>query len=127
MDLALQRDSEGPEFVNITKHLRDADGIPIGMALENPILESCVYEVEYPDGHKASLAANANTQNIFAQVDDESNRHVLFDEIVDHCTDGTEIKLYNEFITSINGISRRIETNKGWETRIRWKDGSTRW
>ena len=32
--------------------------------------------------HKASLAANAIAENLFAQIDDEGNRHVLFDEIV---------------------------------------------
>ena len=127
MELALPRNSEGPEFAKVTKRLRDADGIPIGTAHDNPILDSKVYEVEYPDGYKASLAANVIAQNMFAQVDAEGNRHVLFDEIVDHRTDGTEIKLVDQYITSSNGTSRRRETTKGWEILIRWKDGSTTW
>ena len=32
MEVALPRDNEGPEFVRITKRLRDANGIPIGTA-----------------------------------------------------------------------------------------------
>jgi len=127
MELALPRNSEGPEFAKVTKRLRDADGIPIGTAHDNPILDSRVYEVEYPDGYKASLAANVIAQNMFAQVDAEGNRHVLFDEIVDHRTDGTETKLVDQYITSSNGTSRRRETTKGWEILIRWKDGSTTW
>ena len=50
--------------------------MPVGTANDNPILDTRVYEVEYADGHKAALAANAIAENMFAQVDDESNRHV---------------------------------------------------
>ena len=37
------------------------------------------------------MTENAIAQNMFAQVDAEGNHHGLFDEIVDHRTDGTEI------------------------------------
>ena len=62
MELALPRDSEGPEFAKVTKRLRDANGIPIGTANDNLILDSRIYEVEYADGYKASLTANAIAQ-----------------------------------------------------------------
>ena len=84
MEIALPRDDEGPEFARVTKRLRDANGIPIGTANDNPILDTRVYEVEYMDGHKASLAANAIAENMFAQVDDEGNRFVMLESIVDH-------------------------------------------
>ena len=61
-------------------------------ANDNHLLDTRIYEVEYHDRYKAALAANAIALNLFAQVDDEGNRHVLFDEIINHCTDGTEIK-----------------------------------
>ena len=51
-----------------------------------------MYEVEYQDGHKASLSANAIAQNMFAQVDEEGNRHIMFQQIVDYRVDGKEIK-----------------------------------
>ena len=75
-NLALPRDGEGPEYARVTKGLRDKDGMPVGTANDNPILDTRVYEVEYADGHKAALAANAIAENMFAQIDDESNRHV---------------------------------------------------
>ena len=37
--------------------------------------------------HKASMAANAITMNLFAQVDAEGNHHALFDVISVHLTD----------------------------------------
>ena len=51
-----------------------------------------MYEVEYADGYKTAMAANAIANNLFAQVDLDGRRFVLFKEIIDHRTDGTEIK-----------------------------------
>ena len=70
MELALPRDEPGPEFASVTKRLRDNNGLPIGTANQNPILDIRMYEVEYQDGHKASLSANAMDQNMFAQVNE---------------------------------------------------------
>ena len=77
MELASLSQSGGKvEFGRVTKRLREKDGLPIGTAHNDPILDTRVYEVEFPDGHKASLSANAIAENLFAQVDDEGNRHV---------------------------------------------------
>ena len=127
MELAMPRESDGPEYARVTKRLKDAKGLPIGTANDNPILDTRMYEVEYLDGYKQSLAANVIAMNMFAQVDAEGNRHVLFDQIIDHRTDGTNIKLSNSFITSGNGGKRRVETTKGWEILVQWKDGSSTW
>jgi hypothetical protein len=113
MELAIPRDSDGPEFARVTKRLKDKDGLPIGRANNNPILDKRMYEVEYPNGHKASLAANAIAENMFAQVNDEGNRHVLFEEIIDHQTDGTRVKQQDAFLTTRNGNKRQRETRKG--------------
>ena len=128
MELALLRsDGSEPASARVKKRLKDANGLPIGISNENPILNSRVYEVEYQDGHKASMTANAIAQNLFAQVDAEGNRHGLFDEIVDHRTDGTEVKQQDAFLTTRTGTRRRRETTKGWEILVQWKDQSTTW
>ena len=127
MELALDRGDEGPELARVTKRLRDANGIPIGTANDNPVLDSRMYEVEYADGHKASLSANVIAQNLFAQVDEEGHRHVLLEDIIDHRTDGSEVKQADAFVTSKSGAKRRRETTKGWELLCQFKDGSTNW
>ena len=68
MELAMDRGGDGPEFAKVKKRLRDANGIPIGVANDNPLLDTRIYEVEYLDGYKASLSANEIAQNLFAQV-----------------------------------------------------------
>ena len=97
------------------------------MADQNPLLDTRMYDVEFVDGEKASLAANYIAENLFAQVDDEGNLQVLMNEIIDYWTNGTKLKQQDAFITTKTGTKRRRETTKGWEVLIEWKDGSTNW
>ena len=127
MELALPRAGGEVEFGRVVKRMRDKDGLPIGTANDNPILDTRVYEVEFPDGHKAALAANIIAENLFAQVDSEGNRHALFDEIVAHRTNGKEVKMQDAFVNTKSGTKRRKESTIGWEILVRWKDGSTTW
>ena len=75
-----------------------------------------MYEVEFQDVHnKASLAANTIAENLFAQIDDEGNQHMLFDEIVDYRTnDGKQVLQQGAFIQNrLLGTRRRRETTIG--------------
>ena len=128
MELAVPRgDNPNPQYAKVMKRLRDVNGIPIGTANKNPILDSRMYEVEYQDGTKASLAANYIAENLFAQVDQEGNRHVLLDELIDYRVNSLEVKLQDAFITTGTGMRRRCETTIGWDLLAQWKDGSTNW
>ena len=49
--------------------MKDNQGRPIGVASDNPILDTRMYEVEYQEGHTEELAANIIAENLFAQVD----------------------------------------------------------
>ena len=128
LELALlQGDSLEPRLAKVTKRLKDANGIPFGTADQNPLLDTQMYEVEFADGKKASLVANYIAENLFAEIDDEGNRQVLMNEIIDYRTNGTELKQQDAFITTKTGTKHRRETTKGWELLIEWKDGSTTW
>ena len=127
MDIALPRDGEVSDFSKVTKYLRDENVIPIVRHRYNPIVDIRVYEVEYLHGHKASLASNTISENIFSQVDEEVNILVIFDDIVDHSVYGTETMHQDALIVSKNGGNRGRENNKGWKIMIQWKDGSTTW
>ncbi len=53
---------------------RDADGNSVGiLANSNPILDTRIYEVQFPDGHIESYTANITKENMYAQVDHECN------------------------------------------------------
>ena len=127
MELALPRGGGEVEFARVVKRMRDKDGLPIGTANDNPILDSRIYEVEFPDGHKASLAANVIAENLFAQVDPEGNRLALLDDIVDYRTNGKQVLMEDGLVTTSMGTKRKKETTTGWELLLQWKDGSTTW
>jgi hypothetical protein len=84
MELAMPRDGNGPEFARVTKRLRDENGLPMGTANNNLTLDTRSCKVEHQDGHKDALAANAVAKNMFAQVNNEGNCYVLFNEIIHH-------------------------------------------
>ena len=100
MEVALPRDTEGPDFDRVTKRLKDANGLPIGTANKKPILDTRVYEVKYVDRQKASLTANAIAQNIFAKMDDKGNINVLFDKIINHRHTALALKQADAFIVT---------------------------
>ena len=125
MEVALPQYTEGPYFACVTKRLKDANGLPIGTANEKPIFDTRVYEVEYVDGYKSSLIANNIAQNMFAQVDDKGNIHVLFEETINHLHTALALKQADAFIVTSSVNRRRRETTKGWDMLIRWKYGST--
>ena len=102
LKLALDRQDDGPEFSRVNKRLKDKYGIPIGIAAENPILDTRVYEVEYADGYKTVMTANTTASNLFSQVDQYGQRFVLFNAIIDSPTDDKQIKEGYSFIHMSN-------------------------
>ena len=68
MELALPRDGGEVQFARVVKRMRDKDGLPIGTANDNPILDSRMYEVEFQDGYNTSLAANATSLRSMMRV-----------------------------------------------------------
>ena len=119
IELALpQGDRLELRLAKVTKQMKDAHSIPIGTAHDNLLLDTRMYEVEYVDGEKAALSANHIAENLFAQVDDEGNRHVLMHEIIDHCTNGQEVKQQDTFLITIMGTKRLRDTTKGWELLV---------
>ena len=78
---------------NVKHHKRDKDGNLLGTAQTNPILDTHVYEVEFPDGQVMEYAANVIAENLYAQVDQEGRHQVILDGIVGHRKDGSAVSL----------------------------------
>jgi hypothetical protein len=125
MEVALPHGEPDPEFARVTKRLQDANGLPIGIANENPILDTHMYEVEHADGVKASMTASLIAQNMFTQVNEDGHRYVPFQEIVDYWSSDQAIKEADAFIATRCGTKQGRETTQGWDLLVQWKDGST--
>jgi Reverse transcriptase (RNA-dependent DNA polymerase) len=120
-------DSEGiAKLAKVIRRKRDGDGKLIGKSHPNPILDTSLYEVEFEDGLTGTYAANIIAENIFEQVDDDGQPHVLFDSIVDH-KKTSEALAKEDNSVGVGGTNRFIRTTKGWKLCVQWKDHSTSW
>jgi hypothetical protein len=121
------RDGDGPDFAKVMKCLRDKTWTADrqGQQQCDPGHEGM--QVKHKDGHKALLGANESAENVFAQVDNKGNQHVLFKATAGHRTDGSAAKQQHAFNTTRSGAQRRRATTKGREILVQWKDGSTTW
>ena len=127
MEIAMDRHDYGPEFARVNKRLKEKDGRTIVIATDNPILGTRMYKVEYTDGYKTEMTANAIASKLFSQVDQDGQHFVLFNSIIDSRTEGTQIKERDSFIHMFNENKRRRDTTKGWKVFIQWKYGSSTW
>ena len=59
------------------------EGKVVGSYDDNPILNSMVYEVEFPDGQVKECAANIITENVLTQVDSEGCSSIMMEGIID--------------------------------------------
>ena len=102
------------QFGKVTKRLCDAEGRPIGTANENPLIDRSENSVEFKYGISESLSANIIARNLYSQIDEEGNRHILLEDIIDHWQSNGAIDKDDAFIMMKNGVKRRCETTQGW-------------
>jgi hypothetical protein len=104
---------------------RDEDGNPIWRRNANPLLDSRVCEVKFPDGSIEAITANLIAENIFLQVDEEGWSFPVLCDVVDHCTNGHAISKDDGFDIDTKGVHIPKCTTRGWELQVEWKDRST--
>ncbi len=85
----------------------DPDGNPIGHWSDNPILDTQLYDVAFPDGEVTPLTANAIAQAMYVQCNIEGNEYLLLDSFVDVQKDHTAIRLDKQK-SVYNGIPNKI-------------------
>ena len=63
----------------------------MGKHSDNPIPNTLMYDVEFPDGKIRPYTENVIADNIYAKADSEGIRTNIIDAIIDHCTDGLAV------------------------------------
>ena len=105
---------------------RDSDGNLVGKKHSNPILDSRMYELQFPDGHREEYTANLIAENIYSQVDEDGKRHLYIDEISDHRKLGNAVPKDEMWVQK--GTNRHMKrTTRGWDLLVTWKDGTSTW
>lgn len=112
----------------VIKRKRDDNGNPVGRSNQNPLLDTRVYEVHFPDGTEQEYTANLIAESLYSQVDDEGNQFILLDEILDHASDEKAVKPEDAHVQGTKGSNPHLKrTTKGWKLLVSWKDGTTTW
>ena len=57
-----------PLMVTVKKRKRDSYGQPVGRVNSNPVLDSRIYKVEYPDGRVKYYSVNTKLENMAEEV-----------------------------------------------------------
>ena len=102
-------------------------GYTMGSYDDNPLLNSIIYDVEFPDGHIKEYAANILAENMLYQVDLDGYNKLLLKDIIDYRKDGSAVPMEDKYLTTKSGQRRLRKTTQGWEFRVAWKDGTESW
>ena len=103
----------------VIQRKRDSDGNLRGKSHANPILDTRIYEVEFPDGEVNEYSANVIAENMWSQCDDEGNQFLLLDSIVDFRKDGHAVEDADQYVV-VKGRRVPRKTTKGWHLCVQW-------
>ena len=102
------------------------DGEETGRHSANPILNTKIYDVMFPDGAVKQYAANVIAENMWAQVDQEGHQYRILEGITGHRKDSNAVERKDQFVKTKKGRQLR-QTTAGWDLCVAWKDGSEQW
>lgn len=118
---------EKESMAKVVRRVVDADGKAVGTYNDNPILNTMVYECEFPDGAVREYAANVIAENILKQVDSSGRQSHVMDGIIGHRKTGQAVTKDNMFVVTKRGRRKLRQTTIGWEFEVQWKDGTSQW
>ena len=121
--------SNGKEMSSgkVVSQVKDKDGEVKGTYNRNPILNTRVYDVMFPDGEVCQYAANIIAENMYFQVDYNGHNTLLLKEITYHRKSEMAVTIDDNFVVSKTGRKSLMNTTKGWYLLCLWKDGSKMW
>ena len=99
----------------------------VGTYDTNPLLNTLVYDVEFPDGDVRAFNANTICENMCSQVDNDGFHHDILDSIIDCRKNSDAISKTNMYITAQSGQQRLRKSTVGWDMKVAWTNGSESW
>ena len=115
------------QMAKVLRVSRDDHGNLVGAYHDNPMLNTTVYDVEFPDGAVVQYSANLIAENLLSQVDEDGHQYHVLDSIVDFATDGNAVAKGDEYVITPRGQQRLRKTTAGWKLLVQWKSGLEEW
>ena len=110
------------EDQQIEKSVRQAvlsGGKLIGSFDKNPVQNSLLYEVEFPDGAVKQYSANMISENILMNVDSSGYHNHIHARILDSKKDVTSLTKDNALLTTKQGNWKLCKTTMGWQFHVK--------
>ena len=106
---------------------RTSDGKQLqGRSNPNPLLDTSVYEIEFPDGGVEEFATNTIIESLYDSIDGNARSSSFITGVIDHRKDDTALS-NDESLVKLNDHVKRVATTKGWELKVQWLDGTSNW
>ena len=118
---------EDLQKARVMKRRINTDGNEIGTYDSNPLLNSIIYEVEFPDGTVRDYGANVIAENLYSQLDEDGHRQQVLDCILEHSKDETAVPKAEKYAVTKGGSKRLRKTTIGWKMLVRWTDNNEQW
>ena len=94
---------EEMQRAKVISRSKSDDGRILGMYDDNPMLNTLLYDVQFPDGTIKEYAANIIAENMFSQVDADGYSHTILEAIVDHKKDDKAVDCVDKYIQTKSG------------------------
>ena len=90
-------------MAKVLRKLVDENGQVIGAQNKNPLLNTLVYEVEFPYGDVRKYTANLIAENVLSQVDPNGYYTNTMEVILDHKRDSSAVSMADNFFKTKHG------------------------
>ena len=94
---------------------------------DNPMLNSLLYDVEFPDGQVKEYSANLIAENMLTRVDSDGFSITLLEAITDYHKDNTAVDIDDKYVITSKERRRLRMTTQGWKLKVLWRDGTESW
>ena len=111
----------------VVNRTHDLKGVPIGQRNNNPLLDTRIYDLQFPDGKIEQHTANTIAECIYSDIDDEGHTYTMMNELTNHKKDDTALKADEASYFDRSGKLHNKPTTKGWQIEVDWKDGTSSW
>ena len=91
------------------------------------MLNTLVYDVEFPYDAAKKYTVNVIVVNLLSQCDPDGFYTNVMEVILDYKRDGRAVPISEKYFTTKQGKRKIGQSTLGWSFQIKWENGSTEW
>ena len=113
---------ESIQVAKVSWRVLDEYGKLVGTYSDNLMLNTLMYDVEFPDGATKPYAANMIAENIHNSVDSDGHQYRFFGDILNYCKTPNAVAIDDATVVERNRRRYQRKTTSVWNLLIWMKD-----